>query len=211
MELVDVLSGALLGAGAASLARAAWQATAGAPREFDGRQARAAEWGAIGLVLVGSGMYVREAFGGSPPAHPLGISPGAPWWQIAAVAGGVLATAATGVLAHFTIRMLRAVRRRRRRELSGSAHLAALHARHDVVREQYGTVLLADPYRLDPISEHADRVTAALHQAADLRDEAATSYAACSQYARTLGELEAIWGPLAEAARVGGVLPADDE
>ncbi|MBV8932695.1 MAG: hypothetical protein JO362_22140 [Streptomycetaceae bacterium] len=207
MHAADVISGALLGGGAVALARAAWLATAGAPPPSSGRPNRTALWGTSGLIAVGCGVYVREVWAGPPPLHPAGTTAGDPWWQVAAVSAAVLAAAAAAGVAVLAARTAAAVRRRRRRyrRSIGDGDLSALTTRHDAIREQYGALLAAEPYRLDQLA-------AALARAADLQPKAAASYTHRSEYARAVGEAEAAWQPLAAAARRQGLaLPDADQ
>ncbi|MFI9041652.1 hypothetical protein [Streptomyces sp. NPDC053726] len=205
MQPVDVVSGALFGAAAAALARAAWQASRCQVYR------RTAEWGAVGLVLTGCAVYVRTAFGGPRPAHPFGMTPGAPWWQVAAIAAVVFAAAVAAGGMRLVARGVRALRRfrRRRRVHASNVHVAALYTRHDAIRELYGAALLADVADELADPEHVDQLAAALHQAADLRDAASDNYAAGSRYAQAVGELEEAWQPLASEARRRGIGPYD--
>lgn len=205
MQPDDVVSGALFGAAAAALARAAWQASRRRARS------RTAEWGAVGLVLAGCAAYVRDAFGGPRPTHPFGDAPGAPWWQVATVAAVVFAVAAAAGCTRLLARGVRALRRlrRRRRVLADNAHVAALCDRHDAIRELYGAALLASVADELAEPEDVDQLAAALHRAGDLRPTAGDDYAAGSRYARAVGELEAAWQPLAPEARRRGI--ADDD
>lgn len=207
MQPVDVVSGALFGAAAAALTRAAWQASRRRARN------RTAEWGAVGLVLAGCAAYVHDAFGGPRPAHPFGETAGAPWWQVAAVAAVVFAAAAAVGCTRLVGRGVRALRRfrRRRRVLADNAHVAALRERHDAIRELYGAALLAGVADELADREQVNQLAAALHQAGDLRGAAGVDYAADSRYAQAVGELEAAWQPLAPEARRRGIALDDHE
>ncbi|WP_335983198.1 hypothetical protein [Streptomyces sp. CA2R106] len=208
MQPVDVVSGALLGAAAAALARAVWQANRRRARS------RTAEWGAVGLVLAGCAAYVHDAFGGPRPTHPFGDAPGAPWWQVATVAAVVFAAVVFAAgCTRLVARGVRVLRRfsRRRRVLAGNAHVAALRERHDAIRELYGAALLAGIADELADREQVDQLAAALHQAGDLRETAGDDYAAGSRYARAIGELEAAWQPLAPEARRRGIALDDYE
>lgn len=187
MDALDLITATLFGAACGAAVRALWLAVT-TPGGSLGRANHTAEWATAALLLTGCAVYVWTVWDGAPPQHPGGAGPGAPWWQLASVAG-VVALAATVVAAVPKFRRVaRILRRRHQQAFMGDRHMEALCARHDVVRERFGAYLLADP-----VAAHADRLAAVLAEAADLRPEAPSTYAARAAYTRAVTAAEDAW------------------